>query len=76
MKSDLKAIYEGKTGRNCYSCGLDHVEELSKEKEDNPLWKHCQIQNGGKKVKLKMIGLKSFKTAFMRQINEGIRIAC
>ena len=48
-KSDLKAVYEGETGSNCYSRGLEHVEGLSKEKEDNPLWKHCQIQHGGQK---------------------------
>ena len=76
MKSDLKAVCEGETGRNCYSRGLENVEGLSKEKEDNPLWKHCQIQHGGQKVRFKMICLKSFKTAFMRQINEGVRIAC
>ena len=27
-------------------------------------------------MKLKMVCLKSFKTAFMRQINKGVRIAC
>ena len=75
-KTELKAVYEGETGRNCYSRGLEHMEGLSKEKEDNPLWKHCEIQHNGLKVKFKMICLKSFKTAFMRQVNEGVRIAC
>ena len=60
---------------NGYSRGLEHLEGLSKKKEDNPLWKHCQIQHRGQKVKLKMICLKSFETAFLRQINEGVRIA-
>ena len=76
LKSDLKAVYQGETGRNCYSRGLEHLDGLSKEKEDNPLWKYCQIQHGGLKVKLKMICLKSFKTAFLRPINEGVRISC
>ena len=30
----------------------------------------------GQKVAFKMVCLKSFKTAFMRQVNEGVRIAC
>ena len=30
----------------------------------------------GRKVAFKMVCLKSFSTAFMRQINEGVRIAC
>ena len=76
LKLDLKAVYQGEIGRNCYSRGLEHLDGLSKEKEDNPFWKHCQIQHGGLKVKFKMICLKSFKTAFLRQINEGVRIAC
>ena len=72
----MKAVYEGETGRNCYSRGLEHIAGLNNEKDDNPLWKHCQIQHDGRKVDFKMICLKSFKTAFMRQINEGVRIAC
>ena len=76
LKSELRAVYEGETGRNCYSRGLEHIAGLNNEKDDNPLWKHCQIQHDGRKVDFKMICLKSFKTAFMRQINEGVRIAC
>ena len=75
-KSELSAVYEGETDRNGYSRGHEHLEGLGKEKEDNPLWKHCQLQHGGLKVKFKMVCLKSFKTAFMRHINEGFRIAC
>ena len=30
----------------------------------------------GRKVEFKMTCLQSFKTAFMRQVNEGVRIAC
>ena len=74
-KSNLTAAYEGETGRNGYTRGLEHLAGLSSEKEDNPLWKHCQIQHSGVKVAFKMICLKSFKTAFIRQVNEGVRIA-
>jgi hypothetical protein len=75
-KNDLTAVYQGETGRNCYSRGLEHLAGLKNEKEDNPLWKHCQIQHMGQKVAFKMVCLKSFKTAFMRPVNEGVRIAC
>ena len=74
--NSLTAHYEGETGRNCYSRGIEHVAGLEKEKDDNPLWKHCQLQHGGQQVKFRMVCLKSFKTAFMQQINEGVRIAC
>ena len=66
----------GETGRNGYSRGLEHLAGLRNKKEDIPLWKHCLIQHNGQTVRLKMVCLKSFKTAFMRQINEGVAIAC
>ena len=76
VKNEMKAVYEGETGRNCYSRGLEHLAGLSSEKDDNPLWKHCEIQHNGQKVAFKMVCLRSFKTAYMRQVNEGVRIAC
>ena len=72
----MSAVYEGEKGRNGYIRGLEHPDGICKEKEDNSLWKHFQIQHGGLKVKFKMVCLKSLKTAFMRQINGGVRIAC
>ena len=75
-KNNLKAHYEGETGINCYSRGLEHSQGLEMKKEENPLWKHCQLQHGGAKVGFKINSLKSFKTAFERQVNEGVRIAC
>ena len=75
-KNNLKAVYEGETGRTCYSRGLEHLAGLSNDKDDNPLWKHCEIQHNGRKVSFKMICLSSFKTAYLRQVNEGVRISC
>ena len=75
-KNKLSAVYHGETGRNGYSRGLEHFAGLKNKKEDNPLWKHCVLQHNGQQVQFKMVCLKSFKTAFMRQINEGVRIAC
>ena len=60
-KNDLTAVYEGENGQNCYSRGLQHLAGLKNEQEDNPLWKHCQIQHMGQKVDFKMVCLKSFK---------------
>ena len=74
--SQISAIYHGETGRNGYTRGLEHYAGLKSKKEDNPLWKHCSIQHNGKIVQFKMVCLKTFKTAFLRQINEGVRIAC
>ena len=38
--------------------------------------KEVKVQHNGDKVGFKMVCLKSFKTGFLRQINEGARIAC
>ena len=71
----MSAKYDGESGNNGFTRGLDHQDGLDKKKEVNPLWKHCEIQHNGEKVNFKMVCLKSFPSAFMRQVNEGVRIA-
>ena len=44
------------------------------EKEDNALWKHCQLEHGGEKVEFSMKVLGSFQSSMARQVNEGVRI--
>ena len=56
--------------------GLEHVAALEGKHETSPLWKHCEIQHGGKNVNFKMTCLRSFKSDFIRQTNEGVRIVC
>ena len=70
-----KAVYEGETGRNPYSRGLEHQDNLRNELEDSPLWKHCTLEHGGEKVKFCMKALRSFKSPMMRQVNEPVRIS-
>ena len=72
----LVASYQGETGRNGFSRGLEHVAALEAKHETSPLWKHSEIHHGGKIVNFKMTCLRSFKSAFIRQTNEGVRIVC
>ena len=72
----LVTEYEGETGRNGYSRGLEHQNGLRNEDESNPLWKHCTIQHGGRKVHFRMDILKTFKYPLMRQNDEGVRVKC
>jgi hypothetical protein len=74
-ETNLSAKYDGESGGNGYTRGLEHQDGYDKKREVNPLWKHCEIQHNGEKVDFKMICLKSFPSAFMRQVNEGVRIA-
>ena len=34
------AVYQGESGRNAYSRGLEHQNDLRLEVEDSPLWKN------------------------------------
>ena len=74
-KFDMKTVYQGDTGRNCYSRWLKRLAGLRNENEDNPLGKHCQIQHNGQKVTFRKICSRSFKTTYMRQFNKGVRTA-
>ena len=57
-----------------YTRGLEHGKDLENESEKGPLWKHCSIQHGGRKVYFKMDALRSFKFPMVRQVNEGARV--
>ena len=69
------AQYEGESGRNAYSRGLEHQQDLWNEKEDSSLWKHCQLQHEGVKQTFYMEALRSFSSCLARQINEAVRIS-
>ena len=73
-KVKVTAEYEGETARNPYSRGLEHGKDLENECEKSPLWKHCSIQHGERKVAFKMDALRSFKYPMVRQVNEGARV--
>ena len=75
QEDNRKAIYEGETGKNSYSRGLEHQDGLRLEHEDNPLWKHCTLEHDREKVQFQMKALRSFKSCLMRQVNEPVRIS-
>ena len=69
-----KAMYEGESGRNPFSQGLEHQENLKNEREDSPLWKHCTLEHDREKVDLTMKALRSFRSPLMRQVNKRVQI--
>ena len=66
--------YEGESARNAFSRGLEHSEGLRNEREDSPLWKHCQLAHNGEKQDFSMEVIGSFQSCLERQINEAVRI--
>ena len=74
LKVKITAEYEGETARNPYSRGLEQGKDHDNESEKSPLWKHCTIQHGGRKVHFKMDALRALKNPMLRQVNEGARV--
>ena len=70
---NLVASYEGETGRNPYSQGLEHESEFKNENDSSSLWKHCTLQHASRKTKFKMDALRSFRYPMVRQVNEWVR---
>ena len=57
------------------SRGLEHQDSLRNEREDSPLWKHCQLVHNGEKQTFSMSVVGSFQSCLERQINEAVRIS-
>ena len=70
------AQYIGESGRNAYSRGLEHQEDLRNEKEDSPLCKHCTLVHDGEKPHFTMKVEKCFSSCLERQVNEAVQITC
>ena len=73
-KNGKKAEYTGETSRTGYLRGKEHLEGLKEEKEDNPLWKHCEIEHSGEKVGFRMKIVKGHRSPLTRQIHEAVEI--
>ena len=70
----IKAEYTGESSRTMYLRGKEHLDGLVKKNEKNALWKHCAQVHGGRQVKFTMKIVRSHKTPFTRQVQEGVEI--
>ena len=75
QRAGIIVEYEGESGRNAYSRGLEHQQGLRDEKEDSPLWKHCHLLYEGVKHTFLTVVLRSFRSCMERQIDEAVRIS-
>ena len=68
--------YQGETGRNSFSRGLEHRRGLENKKADSALWKHCQnAHNGDVEQEFEMQILKTYGSDnTTRMVNEAMRI--
>ena len=74
LMAGRSAEYDGEAARNCFTRGLEHQGGVRNEREESPLWKHCQLVHGGEKQIFSMVVTGSFHSCLERQINEAVRI--
>ena len=60
-KARIRAECEGKTARNPYSRGMEHLRNLKDTCEKSLQWKHCSIEHKRRKVQFKKDALEAFK---------------
>ena len=73
-KLGRKASYEGETGRPAKVRFSEHVSELDRKVESNPLLKHTNLEHPTTKSLFRFKILKKFRDPLTRQANEGVRI--
>ena len=71
------ATYIGESGRNGYSRGLEHWDNLSaKDEEKSVLWLHCKdVHQAREDVKFTMKVEGAYNEALERQLMERVRIS-
>ena len=74
LVSGKAVVYEGESGRNAYSRGLEHQADLRNKVQDSPLWKHCLLEHEGQVQTFKMRVLRCFTSCLDRLCNEAVRI--
>ena len=77
---EVLSKYEGETGRNLYTRGDEHAQDVARKAVDKPLWKHIVDKHNGVMERrifsqFKMDATQFFKSAQRRKANEGVRIA-
>ena len=74
QRAGISSIYEGETGKNGFTRGLEHLAVLRLEDEENAMWKHCLVQHDGLQAEFEMKILRTFNSCLERQVNEAVRI--
>ena len=75
QSSNVKATYQGETGRLAAVRGIEHIKSLNKNDMENPLVKHKLKEHPNQKnIKFEFRILATYHDPLTRQANEGVRI--
>ena len=69
-----KTTYEGETGRNAFTRGLEHQSGLQSKSENSALWKHCVLEHASQEADFSMEIVQCHSTCLSRQVHEAVRI--
>ena len=75
LKVGVTAVYYSESSKSLYCHLLQHRSDITKQKMDNAMAKHCRIQHNGNIVQFSVESAGTHQTAMRRQINEAVRIA-
>ena len=67
--------YEGETGRNAFSRGLEHQQGLRQKSEKSALWKHCVNEHSSQEAEFSMKIVGCHSSCLGRQVCEAVRIS-
>ena len=66
--------YEGETGRNAFTRGIEHQQGLRQKSEKSALWKHCVLEHSSQEAEFSMQVIMSHTSCLGRQVHEAVRI--
>ena len=70
-----KDQYQGETGFNTYSRGVEHIEKYNNNNPKSMLLEHCNLAHDGRRVNFKMDVTGTYhRDSTKRQISEGLMI--
>ena len=74
-EEEYKYQYDGRTMKNGYARGREHLNKLEKKHEDSVLWKHCEEEHNGEIKEFSMsVSGRCKDDATLIQIMEAIQI--
>ena len=69
-----KTTYEGETGKNAFTRGVEHQQGLHQKSDQSALWKHCVLQHSSQEAEFLMVVVQCHSSCISRQVHEVVRI--
>ena len=54
LRAGRSSYYEGESGRNGFTKGLEHLAAIRLKDEENAMWKHCLVEHDGNNPEFEM----------------------